>query len=168
MDLKDFNNSKIDIENNSFLLLSSHRKDYFNEYSDKISSDNPDYQGYILSDLFFSEANVEIVQRQIVLAVYKGTNKKYVIPFQNHNSIVTVMKYMFNEYAKQLPYDITNQIKDLNSYVVNELHPMIIKNIKRRDQYLKDISSPPPINDLPINVNSAGNKTLPSYSSTFI
>lgn len=168
MDLKDFNNKKIDIENNSFLLLSSHRKNYFNEFSDKISSDNQDYQGYILSDLFFCEANIEIVQRQIVLAVYKDTNKKYVIPFQNHNSIVTVMKYMFNEYAKQLPYDITNQIKDLNSYVVNELYPMIIKNIKRRDQYLQDISNPPPINDLPINVNSAGNKTLPSYSSTFI
>ena len=31
MDLKDFNNSKIDVQNNSFLLLSSHRNDYFNK-----------------------------------------------------------------------------------------------------------------------------------------
>jgi hypothetical protein len=168
MDLKDFNNSKIKVENNSFLLLSSHRNDYFNEYSEKISNDNPDYKGYILSDLFFSEANIEIVQRFLVLSVYKETNKKYLIPFQNHNSITTVMKYMFNENAKNLPYDITKQINELNTYVVTELKPMIIKNIYRREQYIKDINAPPPINNLPINVNSAGNKTLPSYSSTFI
>ena len=61
MDLKDFNNSKIEIENNSFLLLSSHRNDYFKEYSEKISSDNPNYQGYILSDLFLSEQLVNFV-----------------------------------------------------------------------------------------------------------
>ena len=167
MDLKDFNNTKIDIENNSFLLLSSHRNDYFKEYSEKISSDNPDYQGYILSDLFFSEANIEIVQRQLVLGVYNNSKKKYLIPFQNNNSILTVMKYMFNENAKHLPYDVTNQIKELNNMVVMELQPMIIKNIMRKNKYLEDINNPPPVNDLPINVNSAGNKTLPSYSSTF-
>jgi len=74
---------------------------------------------------------------------------------------------MFNENAKQLPYDITNQIKELNNMVVMELQPMIIKNIIRKNKYLEDINNPPPVNDLPINVNSAGNKTLSSYSSTF-
>lgn len=167
MDLKDFNNSKIDIENNSFLLLSSHRNDYFKEYSDRISSDNPDYQGYLLTDLFFSDANIEIIQRQLVLGVYNYSKKKYIIPFQNNNSITTVMKYMFNENAKHLPYNITIQIKELNDMVVNELQPMIIKNIEIKKKFLEDINNPPPINDLPINVNSAGNKTLPSYSSTF-
>ena len=33
----------------------------------KLDSSNEDYEGYILSDLFFSTANVEIIQRQIVL-----------------------------------------------------------------------------------------------------
>jgi hypothetical protein len=44
---------------------------------------------------------------------------------------------------------------------------MIIKNIDSKLKYLDDINSPPPVNDLPINVNSAGNKTLPSISYTF-
>lgn len=155
------------IENNSFLLLSAHRNKYFEEFSKKLDKDNKNYQGFILEDLFFSESNIEIVQKQLVLSIFKKSNRKYLIPFQNYKSILTVMKFIFNDQAKHLPYDITNQIKELNSKVVQELTPMIIKNIDSKLKYLDDINSPPPVNDLPINVNSAGNKTLPSISYTF-
>ena len=155
------------IENNSFLLLSAHRNKYFEEFSKKLDKDNKNYQGFILEDLFFSESNIEIVQKQLVLSIYKNTNRKYLIPFQNYKSILTVMKFIFNDQAKHLPYDITIQIKELNTKVVQELTPMIIKNIDSKLKYLDDINSPPPVNDLPINVNSAGNKTLPSISYTF-
>jgi hypothetical protein len=155
------------IENNSFLLLSAHRNKYFEEFSKKLDKDNKNYQGFILEDLFFSESNIEIVQKQLVLSIFKKSNRKYLIPFQNYKSILTVMKFIFNDQAKHLPYDITNQIKELNTKVVQELTPMIIKNIDSKLKYLDDINSPPPVNDLPINVNSAGNKTLPSISYTF-
>lgn len=155
------------IEDNSFLLLSAHRNKYFEEFSKKLDKDNKDYQGFILEDLFFSESNIEIVQKQLVLSIYKKTNRKYLIPFQNYKSILTVMKFIFNDQAKHLPYNITEQIKELNLKVVQELTPMIIKNIDSKLKYLDDINSPPPVNDLPLNVNSAGNKTLPSISYTF-
>ena len=158
----------LSVENNSFLLLSSHRNDYFNKYSKKISKQNPDYQGYLLNELFFSQKNIEIIQRQIILNIYKETNNKYTIPFQNSKSIEVVMKYIFNEQAKHLPYGITEQIRNLNKKIVDELTPMIIINIDVKIKYLKDINSPPPVNQLPINVHSAGNKTLSSYTSTFI
>ena len=155
------------IENNSFLLLSAHRKKYFEEFSKKLDKNNKDYQGFILEELFFSESNIEIIQKQLVLSIFNKTNRKYLIPFQNYKSILTVMKFIFNDQAKHLPYDITDQIKELNLKVIQELTPMIIKNIDSKMKYLEDINSPPPINDLPINVNSAGNKTLPSISYTF-
>ena len=155
------------IENNSFLLLSAHRNKYFEEFSKKLDKDNKDYQGFILEELFFSESNIEIVQKQLVLSIYKNTNRKYLIPFQNYKSILTVMKFIFNDQAKHLPYNVTEQIKELNLKVVLELTPMIIKNINSKLKYLDDINSPPPINELPLNVNSAGNKTLPSISYTF-
>lgn len=168
-DINDDSNliDEISVENNSFLLLSAHRKDYFNKFSEKLSSNNDEYQGYILSELFFLEANIEIIQRQLVLAVYNESNRKFLIPFQNPKSVEVVMKYIFNENAKHLPYDITSQIRELNLKVVNELSPMIIKNATSKEKYLEDINGPPPINELPINVHSAGNKTLSSYSSTF-
>lgn len=155
------------IENNSFLLLSAHRNKYFEEFSKKLDKDNKDYQGFILEELFFSESNIEIVQKQLVLSIYKNTNRKYLIPFQNYKSILTVMKFIFNDQAKHLPYNITEQITELNLKVVQELTPMIIKNIDSKLKYLDDINSPPPVNELPLNVNSAGNKTLPSISYTF-
>lgn len=155
------------IENNSFLLLSAHRNKYFEEFSKKLDKDSKEYQGFILEELFFSESNIEIVQKQLVLSIYKNSNRKYLIPFQNYKSILTVMKFIFNDQAKHLPYNITEQITELNLKVVLELTPMIIKNIDSKLKYLDDINSPPPVNELPINVNSAGNKTLPSISYTF-
>jgi hypothetical protein len=155
------------IENNSFLLLSAHRNKYFEEFSKKLDKDNKDYQGYILEELYFSESNIEIIQKQLVLSIFNKTNRKYLIPFQNYKSILTVMKFIFSDQAKHLPYDITDQIKELNLKVIKELTPMIIKNIDSKMKYLDDINSPPPVNDLPLNVNSAGNKTLPSISYTF-
>ena len=94
-DIKNDNNhlvDHIDVENNSFLLLSDHRNDYFKKFSEKLDSSNEDYEGYVLSDLFFSTANVEIIQRQIVLNVYKKSDKKYLIPFQNPKSLEIIMK----------------------------------------------------------------------------
>jgi hypothetical protein len=155
------------IENNSFLLLSAHRNKYFEEFSKKLDKDSKEYQGFILEELFFSESNIEIVQKQLVLSIYKNSDRKYLIPFQNYKSILTVMKFIFNDQAKHLPYNITEQITELNLKVVLELTPMIIKNIDSKLKYLDDINSPPPVNELPINVNSAGNKTLPSISYTF-
>ena len=155
------------IENNSFLLLSAHRNKYFEEFSKKLDKDNKEFQGFILEDLFFSESNIEIIQKQLGLSIYKKSNRKYLIPFQNYKSILTVMKFIFNDQAKHLPYNITEQIRELNLKVVQELSPMIIKNIDSKLKYLDDINSPPPVNELPLNVNAAGNKTLPSVSFTF-
>jgi hypothetical protein len=155
------------IEDNSFLLLSAHRNKYFEEFSKKLDKNNKDYQGFILEDLFFSESNIEIVQKQLVLSIFKTSNRKFLIPFQNYKSILTVMKFIFNDQAKHLPYNITEQISELNSKVVKELTNNIINSINSKLKYLDDINSPPPVNDLPINVNSAGNKTLPSISYTF-
>ena len=89
-DIKEDSNVLIDdisVENNSFLLLNEHRNDYFNEFSKKLDSENNEHQGYILSDLFFSDANIEIIQRQVVLNVYKESERKFIIPFQNSKSI---------------------------------------------------------------------------------
>tara|TARA_X000000950_G_scaffold275730_1_gene362540 strand:+ start:2335 stop:2862 length:528 start_codon:yes stop_codon:yes gene_type:complete len=157
----------IEVENNSFLLFSDSRKNYFKNFSEKLDSKNDNFQGYILSNLFFSQSNIEIIQRQIVLNVFKKSDKKYLIPFQNQKSLEIIMKYIFNFNAKNLPFNITEQIRELNYYVSGEITPMILNNIKSKQEYLREIAAPPPVNDLPVNVNSAGNKTLSSFTSTF-
>lgn len=148
----------ISVENNSFLFLNDHKNEYFEKLSKKLSNK----KNINIQDIFFTNQNIDLIQKQLILSIYKNSNKKYVIPYQNNNSILIVMKYIFNEQARHLPYNIKQQITTLNNYVVNELTPMIIKNIDAKEKYLNDINSPPPLNDLPINVNNKGNKSLPS------
>ena len=55
---------------------------------------NPKYNGYILKETFFSPENIDIIQKQLVLSVYKQS--RILIPFQNYMSLKIIMKYIFN------------------------------------------------------------------------
>ena len=63
-----------------------------------------------LEELFFSDGNMDIINKQLVLSVWKKSNKKYKIGFQDKKKLIIVMRYIFIEYAKNLPYDLTKQI----------------------------------------------------------
>ena len=151
---------------NSFLFLSSHRNKYFEKMKNLVDKDkNPDYIGYILKDVFFSAENIDIIQKQLILSVYN--KEKIIIPYQNYVSLKVVMRYIFSEYSQNLPFKIKDQVRDLNKRLVDELTPMVIKNANVKLKYLEDSQNPHVPIDLPININSSGNKTLPSFTSTF-
>jgi hypothetical protein len=42
------------------------------------------------------------------------------------------MRYVFIEYSRNLPYDISGQIKDLNCRVVSEILPNVISNADQK------------------------------------
>ena len=64
------------------------------------------------------------------------------------------MKYIFGKYSQNLPYNITQQVRDLNQLVTDELVPMIINNCRSKQKYLRDISTQPLGPELPTNINS--------------
>jgi len=162
-----YNYFNTQINNNAFLLLSSHRNEYFYKYDEMLNCKNDSYEGYHLDKLFFSNKNIIIIQRKLVLEVYNRTMKKYLIPYQNKNSLITLMKYVFNEQAQHLPYDNTGQIRILNQKVVDEIYPMIINNLDFRDHYINEISSERKINSLPVNTSNRRNNSLPATTNTF-
>lgn len=153
--------------NNPFLFLSNHRKDYFNQMKESMNEQNEGYQGYILEKVFFSDENVQLIQRQIIMDVYKRSNKKYLIKEQNREDINIVMKYIFNDYAQHLPFKIKEQVTELNNKISNMLSKEIIENLESHQKYIRDSTSQPTLIDRPKNVTSAGNRTLPSVSTTF-
>ena len=155
-------------EENSFLLFSAHREDYFKNVSEKLDEKNENYQGYVLDKYFFSKENMEIIQKKLILGVFEKSKKEFLIPPQNYKSIELVMKYIYGKYSQQLPYNITQQISDLNDKIADELVPQIIENCISRQKYIKEISKPPPTGpSLPENVSISGNRTLPSFTSSF-
>jgi hypothetical protein len=121
-----------------------------------------------LEETFFSEPNIEAINKQLILSVYKKTNSQYKIAPQTKESLIIIMRYVFLEHARHLPYDIIGQIRELNCRVVGEIVPGIITQITQRIEYLKTINEPRQLLSLPINVGSSSNKKLPSVTTTFM
>jgi hypothetical protein len=115
----------------------------------------------LLKSVFFSDENIELINKQLILNVWKRTKGQYKIGYQDTNKIVIVMQYVYIEYCKNLPFDIKGQIKKLNCMVVNETVPDIITNLEQKIGYLQDIEHRKPLLDLP--VNTTNNNTLPSF-----
>lgn len=119
-----------------------------------------------LSDIFFSDENMNIINKQLVYSVWKHTNGEYKIAPQSKDSLTIVMRYYFIEYARHLPYDIQGQINELNCLVVNNILPGVISNAEQYIGYLRDIGprqEPPP---RPISTLSRS-KDLPSVTSIY-
>ena len=161
-----YNYYDFNAENNSFLFLSAHRNNYFYNIDKKLNCNSENYEGYLLNDLFFSDKNIEIIQRQIILSVFNRTSKKFVIPYQNPKSLEIVMKYIFNEYAQNLPYKNKEQIIELNNKVTDEIVTSIINKVIYREYHYNEINSDNKVNDLPIN-SSNRSDTLLSTTNRF-
>lgn len=117
-----------------------------------------------LEKMFFSKDNIDLINKQLILTVYKKTDKEFVICPQDERKLLIVMKYVFIENARHLPYDIKGQIRELNCRVVNEILPVVISNVRQKVDYLRDISTQPIGPPLPMNTNNT-DRTLPSISN---
>jgi hypothetical protein len=115
-----------------------------------------------LSEVFFSNENIEIINRMIILSVFRRTKIK--IKNQSVESLIIVMKYVFESYARHLPYNIKKQIMELNKIVLCETLPLILTEVTQRYKYLEEITKPREINPLPKNVCN-GRQTLPSITT---
>uniref|UniRef100_A0A6C0HRV1 Minor capsid protein P8 central region domain-containing protein n=1 Tax=viral metagenome TaxID=1070528 RepID=A0A6C0HRV1_9ZZZZ len=94
-----------------------------------------------LSTLFFSANNVTIIQNGIRANVYKMSKEKYLIDNQDNDQLVTIMRGMFIEYSKNLPENITEQIKLLNNKVIVYCSQQVYEEAKGYLTYLKDSST---------------------------
>ena len=120
-----------------------------------------------LENTFFSDENIVLINKQLILTVFKKTKGQYKISNQTTESLTIVMRYVFLEHAKHLPYNILEQIRELNFRVVTEIVPIIITQITQRTEYLKTISEPRGVLPLPINAHGGPRQNLPSVTTTF-
>lgn len=115
-----------------------------------------------LSSAFFNRRNLESIQKQIREGVYRASGtKQYKIDDQDVDEIKTIMRAMFLTYAKNNPFQIAEQVNELNKMVIEWAIPRIISEIDQYAFYLKDISHLPIPMEKPLNVSSAGTKSLP-------
>ena len=109
-----------------------------------------------VSRTFFSNDNVERLQRQIIQEVFRVSQKQ--IGKQSYNELQIIMKSMYLQYGRNLPTEIENQVLTLNKYVLDECVRIIVPNVLQYKKYLEDITSPIPVMPLAQNVSGKGSK----------
>jgi uncharacterized protein YukJ len=119
-----------------------------------------------LEEVFFSDENISLINKQLIMLVYKKTNGQIKITEQSKASLIIVMRYIYLEYSRHLPYDVPGQIRELNCRVVEEIFPKIITEATQRIAYLDEINNPRKLIPLPINVHK-GHRNIQSVSTTF-
>jgi hypothetical protein len=71
------------------------------------------------------------------------------------------MRSLFLQYAKNLPFDIPGQVKELNKYVVDWSVPHILSAVDHYMYYIQDISHMPVPLAQPMHLSRAGTKSKP-------
>lgn len=118
-----------------------------------------------LSQIFYSDANIDIINKQVVLTVFKKTQGKIRIPFQSKDDLQVVMRWVYVNYARNLPFKIKEQVVWLNTEVVSQITPNLISAANQYLDYLRDIEKPR--EPLPPPINASRDRTLPSISEIY-
>jgi len=112
-----------------------------------------------VSDLFFSEVNIGVIQDTIRYKVHQNTNK--VISKQSDNSLYIIMRSIMLQFSNfNVGFDeVKDEIKRLNEMVVKYSVDNVSSNVKQHMGYIDDISKLPTPMDRPIFSNTAKNYT---------
>ena len=153
-----------DIAKTPFVMFQAHQDDYYKLSKQAVNNINHES---MLSRVFFSPANTNIINRRIVKEILQNTNGEYLIEPQNVEDLRLVQQYVFSQHAKNSPDNIKQQVGELNDIVVAEIIPDIISNLQSYFRYLKDAFGQTQVMDRPENVSNAGRKLLPSVTKRF-
>ena len=72
-----------------------------------------------LSDLYYSQANIDYLQDEIVRQVFEKSDSKYRIAKQNEDELIIVMKSIFLQNARNSDVDLQYQIDILNKLILD-------------------------------------------------
>lgn len=113
-----------------------------------------------LSDLFFSETNIAALQHGIRYTVWLNTCQKYTIGDQAEDELKIVMRSIYLQYSKNQPFNIIEQVKELNGKVLEFCVERIVNEISIYNKYRRDLSSLPEPMERSVNTSSRGSRVL--------
>jgi hypothetical protein len=112
-----------------------------------------------MKEAFFLRENIEIIQNSIIRNVAKKS--KYLISRQKEDDIILLMNGIYHDYARNLPYNLKEQIQELNERVVNFVTPWLINEVEAYQRYLIDANTPLRPPELPLKVARQRKESLP-------
>jgi hypothetical protein len=94
-----------------------------------------------LSRAFFSHQNIKILQNGIRAGVYERSNNQYLIGPQDCDSLKIIMRSVYLQHASNLPYDIPQQVTELNKIVLNYCIQQVYSEAQGYMKYISDVST---------------------------
>ena len=94
-----------------------------------------------LSQAYFSEENIKIIQNGIRVGVYNNSNGQYIIGEQDCDSLKIIMRSVFLQHAANQPQNIAGQISELNKIVLDYCIYHVYSEAKGYMKYLHDVST---------------------------
>lgn len=154
------------VYNTSFLLLQQSPKSNSTFMKDTQKTINNLTNNSELSKMFFSDINIKRIQKLLRTEIFTRSKGKFKMDVdQDEKELVYVMRAIYIEHARYIPNQIVRQVKILNKKVIDEVMPSIITSIQHNYGYLKRINNPIDPIQRPVNVNNAGRKLLPGFST---
>ena len=154
-------NGIVDIRNKTYKSY-----DLFTDDGSNGNTISKDFEKTPLSEVFFSQENMERLHILIRHQVWLQSNKQHVIEKQSTLQLEIIMRSIFLQYSKNLSTHLKEQADELNSYVLDYAVHRILSGIKQYLGYKKDISTLPTVIDHPEYLSTAGEKSL-QYPSWF-
>jgi hypothetical protein len=94
-----------------------------------------------LSQAFFSQQNIQIIQNGIRAGVYHKSNGQYTIGPQDCDSLKIVMRSVYLQHAANQPNNITQQVAELNKIVLNYCIQQVYSEAQGYMKYIDDAST---------------------------
>ena len=94
-----------------------------------------------LSQAFFSQQNIQIIQNGIRAGVYNRSNGQYVIGPQDCDSLKIVMRSVFLQYSANQPKNYQQQITQLNKIVLEYCVQQVYSEAQGYMKYVDDAST---------------------------
>jgi hypothetical protein len=94
-----------------------------------------------LSQAFFSQQNIQILQNGIRAGVYQKSNGQYTIAPQDCDSLKIVMRSVYLQNAANQPNNITQQVTELNKIVLNYCIQQVYSEAQGYLKYIDDAST---------------------------
>ena len=128
-----------------------------NNKFEKMTGNN---QESLLSNLYFSQENIDYLQTEVISRVYEKTNKKHIIGRQSEDELMIVMRSIYLQHGKNMITLLERQVDVLNNLVLDYCVDNIYTNLLQYFEYINDITKDQPVLDMPQSTYVKGEKSL--------
>ena len=114
----------------------------------------------MLSQLYFSKENIQIVHNGLRAGVHKQSNGRYIIGKQNIDTLKIIMRSIYLQHSRNKPCNITEQIEELNQLVLDYAIPQVMGEVESYVKYKHDVSTLAVPMQRPAHMSTAGSNSL--------